>query len=117
MLLLSVLLQENAFANDPVYLNVQDKAPFSGYLLPEDTVKELRNNTLERDSLQIQLDLTNKNNQLLTQEKQLLLDQNLKLIEAGTTDHNLNNWEKTGFFLAGILVTGLAIKGAANLRP
>src|SRR5271167_4452065 len=44
---------------DAVYLNQNDKSPFSGYLLPADKLVELRNNTLERDSLKGQNDSLN----------------------------------------------------------
>lgn len=114
--LIIVVISLNCLAEDAVFLEKDQKSPFSGYLLPEETVKNLRNDSLEKDSLKIQLDLTNKNNQLLSQEKQLLLDQNFKLIEAGTKDHNLNTLEKIVYFAAGILTVGLAIKGVQAIR-
>lgn len=97
-------------------MNKGDIAQFEGNLLTLDITKQLYNDSLEKSSLQKQLDLTNSNNQLLNQEKQILLDQNKSLIEAATKDHNLNNWEKAGYFFGGIILTGLAIKGAQQLR-
>jgi len=111
------LISNLAFAQNAVFLNKDDKAPFSGDLLTVETTKQLYNDSLEKSSLQKQLDLTNQNNNLLSQEKQLLLDQNDKLIKAGVEDHNLNNWEKVGYFSAGIILTALAVKGAMSLRP
>lgn len=113
----SLSLNNITYAQEATFLNKDDKSPYSGYLLPESTIKELRNNTLERDSYKTRLDLTQKNNDILNQEKTILLDQNLKLMVAGSADHVLNNWEKAGYFLAGIITVGLAIKGAQNLKP
>lgn len=107
----------NAFAQNAVHLNKNDAAPFEGNLLTLETTKQLYMDSLEKTSLQKQLDLTNQNNQLLQQEKTILLDQNIKLIQANASDHSLSNWEKVGYFTAGVVITGLAIKGAMSLRP
>lgn len=111
------IVNNTSYSQDSIYLEKDKPAPFTGFLLPEETVKELKNNTLERDSYKRQLDLTNQNVDILNKEKIILLDQNLKLIQSGTLDHTLNNWEKAGYFFGGIILTGLAIKGAQNLRP
>lgn len=117
LILILTLISNIAFAQNAVFINKDDKAPFSGDLLTTDQVKSLYNDSLEKSSLQKQLDLTNSNNQLLTQEKQILLDQNKSLISTATQDHTLNSWEKVGYFLGGIVITALAIKGAQQLKP
>lgn len=116
IILILTLISNLAFAQNAVHLNKNDPAPFEGDLLTLETTKQLYNDSLEKTSLQKQLDLTNSNNQLLNQEKQILLDQNKSLIENSVKDHNLNNWERAAYFFGGILVTGLAIKGAQQLR-
>lgn len=115
--LIILLLSNFAFADDAYFINKNDAAKFSGYLIPEDKTKDLYNAVLERDSYKEQLDLTNKNIDLYKQENGILLNQNSNLIKSATEDHILNDWQKAGFFVLGIIVTGLSIKAAANLRP
>ncbi len=103
------LISNICFAQNAVYLEKGQPAPFTGDLLTIETTKQLYNDSLEKSSLQKQLDLTTQNNNIL-------MEQNTKLIKAGVEDHNLNNYEKAGYFLAGILVTGLAIKGVQALK-
>lgn len=68
-------------------------------------------------NLQNQLDLTQKNYDLRTQENSTLIDQNNKLMQAAQSEKGLTDLEKGLFFLGGVLVTGLAVKAAASLKP
>lgn len=115
--LILILISNLAFAQNAVHLLPGDKVPFEGDLLTLDTTKQLYNDSLEKTSLQKQLDLTNSNVNLLQQDKTILLDQNDKLIKAAQNEQTISTIEKGAWFLAGILLTGLAIKGAASLRP
>lgn len=116
VILILTLISNLAIAQNAVHMNKGDIAQFEGDLLTLETTKQLYNDSLEKTSLQKQLDLTNSNNTLLNQEKQILLDQNKSLIENATKDHTLSTWEKAGYFFGGIVITGLAIKGAQQLR-
>jgi hypothetical protein len=116
-ILILTLISNLAFAQNAVHLNKNDPAPFEGDLLTLDTTKQLYNDSLEKTSLQKQLDLTNSNNALLQQDKTLLLDQNSKLIKAANSEATLNDLEKIGCFILGVAVTALAVKGAASLHP
>lgn len=102
------LITTSSFAQDATYLNTGDKATFSGYLVPESTVKQLRNDSLERDLYKTESDL--KGNQIT-----LLSNQNDNLAKTLQSTTSLSTWEKIGYFLGGVLVTGLAIKGAHEL--
>lgn len=117
LILIFTLISNLAFAQNAVHLNKNDPAPFEGDLLTLDTTKQLYNDSLEKTSLQKQLDLTNSNNSLLNQEKQILLDQNKSLIETNQSQQTMSTIEKGAWFLGGIILTGLAIKGAASLKP
>lgn len=117
LILILTLISNIAFAQNAVYLNKSEPAPFSGDLLTLDQTKSLYNDSLEKSSLQKQLDLTNQNNTLLEQEKQLLLDQNAKLIKTAQDEKSLSTWEKIAYFGGGILLTALAVKGASSLHP
>lgn len=118
----SLTWSQFSYADDAIYLNQNDKAPYSGYLLSEDKVKELRNNTIERDGLKTindsltkSLTLEQQNNSLKDQKVNLLLDQNDKLAKSAYADRELNTWEKVAYFVGGIVVTGLAIAGVHSL--
>jgi hypothetical protein len=117
LILILGLISNLAFAQNAVHMNKGDTAEFEGDLLTLETTKQLYNDSLEKTSLQKQLDLTNQNVTLLQQDKTLLLDQNSKLIKAAQEEKTISTIEKGAWFLAGIIVTGLAIKGAASLKP
>lgn len=104
-IVIALLISSISFAQDSVYLNQNQVAPFSGYLLPEDKVKELRNDSLEKDMYKTEGTLKD------TQIK-LLSDQNDKLAKTLESTSSLSSWEKIGYFLGGVIITGLAISGA-----
>jgi hypothetical protein len=116
-ILILILISDLAFAQNAVHLNLGDKAPFDGNLLTESTTQQLYNDSLEKTSLQKQLDLTNSTVNLLQQDKTLLLDQNSKLISAAQSQKVTSDVEKGLWFLGGIVLTGLAVKAAASLHP
>jgi hypothetical protein len=108
-LIISILLVSNiSYATDSVYLNLKDPAPFAGYLLPEEEVKTLRDNTLERD-------MYKTTNDLKDQQIKLLSDQNNNLSKTLESTSSLSTWEKVGYFAAGVLLTGLAISAAHTI--
>lgn len=117
LILLLSLISNLAFAQNAMHLNKNDPAPFEGNLLTLETTKQLYNDSLEKNSLQKQLDLTNSNVNLLQQDKNLLLDQNSKLLKANQDQKSLNDLEKVGCVILGIAITALAVKGAASLKP
>jgi hypothetical protein len=108
-LILSILLISNiVYADDSVYLNQKQPAPFSGYLLPETTVKQLRNDSLE-------LDLYKTTNTLKDQQIALLGAQNTSLSTTLKETSTLSTWERVGYFAAGVLLTALAVDGASKI--
>lgn len=98
-----LIINSTCFAQESIYINKDDKAPFSGYLLPEETVKTLRNNTLERDLYKTEADLRER-------QVKLLSDQNDRLATTLQSTSSLSTWEKIGFFSLGVLITGGAVK-------
>lgn len=80
-------------------------APFSGYLLPPETVKNLYNSDIDLNFYKKAND--NLNLQIVDYEKRLqnFREQNEKL--ADRLEHSETNFfEKTGFFILGALITG-----------
>ncbi len=121
IILISFLISIQAFA-DPISLSKDQKAPYDGILFTETKANEIRKELLDKDYLQLQndslnrsLDLYKSNENLYGQQKQLLLDQNDKLAKSLYQERMVTNWERLGFFLLGIGVTGLAIYGASQL--
>lgn len=108
-LIISTLLLSNiCLAQDVIYLDKDSKAPFSGYLLPEEKVKELRNNTIERDLYKTEVDLRER-------QVKLLNEQNDKLALTLQSTSSLSTWEKVGYFIGGVLITGLAVNLAHQI--
>ncbi len=108
-LILIILLVSNiCFAQDVVFLNAQDKAPFSGYLLPEQTVKNLRNDSLE-------LSMYQRIDPLKDQQIKLLTDDNIRLATTLQSTSSLSTFEKICWFAGGIIITSLAVEGASKL--
>lgn len=105
-----------------VYLNQGDKSPYSGYLLPENKLVELRNNTLERDSLKAQntslnLSISTQDDIIAKKDQQITLysKANDELAQTAYKAESMSNLEKLGFIGLGILITGLAIEGVHAL--
>ncbi len=103
-----LLISNISWAQDSVFLNAGDKAPNSGYLVPEQTIKNLRNDSLEADMYRKIVPL--KDNQI-----DLLTADNDRLSKTLVSTSSLSTLEKIGWFAGGIIVTGLAIKGAHEI--
>lgn len=121
-IVLILLISHISFAQEAVYLNKDDKSPFSGYLLPEDKLKSLRNDSLENtankqiiDRLNKSINLYQTNSDLKDKQLKLYSDQNDQLVKSLVAEENLNTWEKILYFGGGIVLTGLAIYGAHSL--
>lgn len=111
-----------SYADDAVFIQQNQAAPFAGFLLPKEKVQELYNQSIDastnkalNDSLTKSLDLEKQNNDLLNKKINLLLDQNDKLAESLHSEISLNTLEKIAYFAGGIIVVGLAISGVHNL--
>lgn len=120
---LTILISTNVYADDSVWLDKDQKAPFSGFLLPQEKIQEFRNTTIDRDTLKnlndsykTSLTLEKTNSGLKDNQITLLMNANDQLAKSAYTSREVSNWEKVGYFLGGILVTGLAIKGVQALR-
>jgi len=108
-IILTILLISNlSYAQDSIFLDKDKSAPWSGYLLPEEEVKQLRVNTIERD-------MYKTTNDLKDQQVKLLTDQNVKLATTLESTSSLGMWEKIAYFTAGVLVLGLAVSGAHQI--
>lgn len=107
--LIVTLITSSSFAEQSVFLNKDEKAPYSGYLLPESKVIELRNNTLDMEYYKRAYEIKSK-------QVDMLIPQLDKSTQALNESKNTTNWERAGWFVLGILATGLAIKGVKELN-
>lgn len=119
LIVILVLMTNMVWAEDAVYLDKDQKSPFSGYLLPQEKLVELRNNTLERDTLKVQnaslnRSLTLQNDIIDHKDQQIKLysDQNDKLASTAARAESMSTLEKFGLVTLGMVITGLAVYGA-----
>lgn len=122
LIFLLIISSNIALADDALYLNKDDKAPFSGYLMPKEKVLDLRNAVLERDTLRLQNDSLNvslklQDDIIAKKDQQLTLygDQMDKMAKTAYSNESLSTWGKIGYIALGIGLTGLAISGVHAL--
>lgn len=111
-ILLLFSLSVNALADEAVYLNKSDPAPFAGYLLTPDKATKVYNLNLELQSEQ-------KINSLMMQEQDVYAK---RLTNAQTENDQLSKQlvsqqdksfvSKVGYFVLGAVLTGLISYGA-----
>lgn len=110
------------YADDVTFLNKDDKAPYQGYLFTEIKTRDIRLQLIDGDtnkrlneSLKAEnLDLQSKSDKK-DQQIKLVLDRNDELAKTVSDQQSMSNWTKAGYFLGGMILTGLAIKGAHEI--
>lgn len=123
LIFLTTLISINSLAEDSVFLNKGQAAPYEGFLLDKEKVLDYRNTTFERDSLKLQnaslnTSLSLQNDIIARKDQQLKLygDQMDKLATTAYNAENMSSWQKVGYIALGVLITGLAIKGVQALK-
>lgn len=116
------LLGNLCYADDIIHLNQGDKAPNSGFLFSEDKTRDTRIKLLERNTFEGLNESLTKTNTFLQQNSEkkdeqfkLVMDRNIQLSAVVRDQQSLNNWEKAGYFVAGVLLTYFAIKTAHDI--
>ena len=121
LIILSIILNSTlVFGNTEVsYLSKGSPAPYDGYLFTQEKTQSVRTQLLEVDDLkainlsyQRSVDLYKLNQDSYSKQVDILLSQNTKLTESLQKASGVTIYEKVGYFIAGILATGLAIYGA-----
>lgn len=105
-------------ANDVVYIEKDQKAPFSGILFNEGKARQLRSDILEADKVKLQLQSSEfkYNNlqkiiELKNEELELYEKQNKRLVQLTET----NEISSYVWFGLGVLATGLSVFAAGSL--
>ena len=121
LMILSVSL--TAKAADPVKLEKDSPAPFTGLLFSETKALELRNSLIDLDtekklnlSFQRELQLKNSSLEFRQNEVTLLQERNNKLSSSLMDERTMTTWERIGWFSLGIVATGLAFYGASKIQ-
>lgn len=119
ILLIGSIGANNGFCqSDPTFLGKGESAPFSGLLFTERKANEIRKDLLELDKQRLLLETekhrTDRLGQIISlkdEEIELYQKQNQRLLKSNDRSDTLNYiW-----FGLGIMVTGLAVYGAAGL--
>jgi len=118
ILLLIFSTTANIKAQDAIYIEKNQSAPFSGILFTESKARQFRSDLLESDKVVLRLESEQFKSQNLStiiqlkdEEIELYAKQNQRLIKAEQTSNTMQYiW-----FGLGVLATGAAVYGAGAL--
>ena len=110
LLILFLLFNSIVKADDVVFLPAGESKNYDGYLFTPQKAQDVKNTLIERDgllklneSLQRSLNLQSGIIEADQKKIQLLLDQNDKLAQSLGSSQSLNNLERFGWFLVGVV--------------
>lgn len=111
-----------AIADNAVELDKGQPAPFPGTLLDKETSQKVKNDLIERDALKSTNESLNRsiklykdNQNILHDQKDMLLNQNIELTKTLNDTRETSDWVKVGYFVLGIVITGAGVYGASKL--
>ena len=117
-----ILMTTNSYSG-VVYIKQGEAAPSDGYLVDAETMKKMRGEILERDaykkeneSLNRSLELQDLSLTLRKEQVDMLSKDSNRLADRLHKSSQMSTWERVGWFGLGILATGLAVKGAGELK-
>lgn len=120
-----LLIIKQAYAGSAITVRTGDvvKPEFNeGTLLDKEQANKIKDQLIERDSLEKQnnsfeksIELYKKNEKLYQDENSLLLNRNIELTKTLNDTRQTSDLVKVGYFLLGVTVTGLAVYGASRL--
>jgi hypothetical protein len=122
LILISSIFIHPAFADQAIDLKQGQIAPYDGILLDKEKANKVKNELIEKDglkqdntSLNKQLIYYKSNEDMLNQKSDMLLKQNLEMTKSLNEARSTSNWEKIGFFVLGVVVTGAAAYGVSRI--
>ena len=120
--LIVLTITSNSYAaqkEESRFLEEGTPAPFSGYLIPPSTTKELKDAVIERDgfklintSLEKSISIYKQNETLYTDKVNVLVNQNDNLAKSLESARSTSDLTKILWFGLGVVATGFAIYGA-----
>lgn len=81
----------------------------------DENQEDLKHYKTLSEKLQVRQDYMNKENEILDKRLKLYVDQSNGLAERLISQENRSGWEKAFYFGLGVIVTGVAVHGAAQL--
>lgn len=123
LIILTFLFRPNLASADIVlFLNKGTPAQYDGYLFPPDIADSMRKRLLTVDDLtamntsyQHSIELYKTNESIYQKQLDLLTTQNSKLIETQQQSLSMSTYEKFGYFMLGVLATGLSFYAAKTV--
>lgn len=119
ILILLISIQSFAACPDVQELKAGDTVPCDGIFLSpdaskkaDDAVQDAKYYKTLSDKLQVRQDYMNKEVNILDERLKLYVNESQVLAKANAN----SSWEKVGYFVLGIVVTGVAVRGAAELK-
>ena len=113
---------QSAFAEDIVHVKKGDAAPYDGYLLDQEKANKVRDQALDNEglvktneSLNKSIILYKSNQDLLTQENDILLKKDIELTKTLNDTRTTSDWVKVGYFVLGVVVVSAGVYGASHL--
>jgi hypothetical protein len=124
-LIIFLLTIQTAYGGNAIKVKTGDVVPKEfneGTLMDKDTSEKVRDELIEKDALVKTNESLNKtiilhrsNENILTEQNKLLLDQNLNLTKTLNETRETSTIVKIGYFLGGVIITGAAVYGASKL--
>lgn len=113
---------ECAIADTAVNINKGEPAPYTGVLLDLEKAEKIRDELIDKDTLQKTNESLNKsillyksNEEILSNHKNLLLNQNMELTKTLNDTRETSGWVKAAYFVLGMAATGAAVHFATKL--
>lgn len=93
-----------------------------GVLMDKERAEKIRDELIEKDalvkineSLNKSVILHRSNEDILTNQNKMLLNQNIEVTKALNESRETSTITKIGYFLGGVIITGAAVYGASRL--
>lgn len=117
-----LFITQPALADTAININKGEPAPYSGVLMDKEKAEKVRDELIEKDalvkineSLNKSVILHRSNEDILTNQNKMLLNQNIELTKTLNDTRETSTITKIGYFLGGVIITGAAVYGASRL--
>lgn len=125
LIALLLIISTPAYADQAITVHTGDtvtKQFDQGTLLDKPKADKVKNELIDGDACkkenggyQQEIQLYQNNEKLYQDENTALLNSNTNLTKSLNDSKSMSDWEKAGFFLLGVAVTGLAVYGASKV--
>lgn len=120
-IILSLLLSTSIYGQS-IHIEKGTPAPYTGHLFTEQKAREVRKELIEKDQLEVftkaLLENEKRYKQIITNSNEqvsILMHHNEKLVKIAQDLESAPTYEKIMWFSLGVVATGFAVYGAAQL--